>query len=595
MNGYKVRFEQGRGHRMILEGEPPIAVDEIDAIQLRMLRSCDVPGLMKLDTEELDGAVSLRYSLSGRRMLSQSFRIARWTMEDAMGALSRLAEVLEQGRDYMLDLERYVLEDDFIFVGEGWHDLAFAYLPLWRRTASAQVSSGLEKLIVRWMMNVEAPDGSAMQQLLRLASSPDFSPAVLRRYVRQYMAGPAAGGGETLRETAGEAYYRSADLYRPVLPDELPKEPRRSSESAYRARSGISMDAQGKPSSALTGSAGWAPSDDSGEAKRAYGWRRRARDAGASNEAGIDKPIRDTPSRRQPPLADPQSLSGLLGREGASWSEEESEAEASPSEAAKKRRIWVVAGAAVATSAVWRFAYLPHPGGKGLFLCAGVTLIAAGACVFMWKDGKGRTKRGPMSREGRSEAPELASERGRRRDEDSFDDVGAASAEPEHQTGVRRFGGFAAPSPAPVADGWEDPGREETPEREEEKTSWLPAAQEGTALLASDYRSGTGAAKPIPYLEWDHDGVMRRIKLQGDSLVIGRSREAAQHVDETEGISRAHLELVRGEEAWQARDLGSRNGSWLNGVPMAPYECYPLNKDDSIQIASSLYRYKVGG
>ncbi|GIO14240.1 hypothetical protein J19TS2_37950 [Cohnella xylanilytica] len=594
MNGYKVRFEQGRGHRMILEGEPPIAVDEIDAIQLRMLRSCDVPGLMKLETEELDGAVSLRYSLSGRRMLSQSFRIARWTMEDAMGALCRLAEVLEQGRDYMLDLERYVLEDDFIFVGEGWQDLGFVYLPLWRRTASAQVSSGLEKLIVRWMMNVEAPDGSAMQQLLRLASSPDFSPAILRRYVRQYLAGPSAGEGETLRETAGDAYYRSAEPYRPALP----KEPPRSSESAYRAGSRSSAVARVKPSAALTASADWAASNDSSGAKTANGWRgtKASLDAGLSDGDGLEKTgNRNPPSRRQPPIADPQSLSGLLGKEGAEWDEEESGREASPPEAAKKRRIWLVAGAAVATAAVWRFAYLPHPGGKGLLLSAGVTLLAAGACVFMWKDGKGKTRRGPMRREGDSEAPELASGRGSWSDEDSFDDGGAASAEPERQPGARRFGGFGAPSQVPVADGWADDIREEERGREEQKTSWLPAAQEGTALLAPNYGSGTGAAKPIPYLEWDHDGVMRRIKLQGDTLVIGRSREAAQHVDETEGISRAHLELVRGEEAWQARDLGSRNGSWLNGVPMAPYECYPLNKDDSIQIASSLYRYKVGG
>lgn len=593
MNGYKVRFEQGRGHRMILEGEPPIAVDEIDAIQLRMLRSCDVPGLMKLETEELDGAVSLRYSLSGRRMLSQSFRIARWTMEDAMGALCRLAEVLEQGRDYMLDLERYVLEDDFIFVGEGWNDLAFAYLPLWRRTASAQVSSGLEKLIVRWMMNVEAPDGSAMQQLLRLASSPDFSPAVLRRYVRQYLAGPSAGEGETLRETAGDAYNRSAEPYRPALP----KEPSRSSESAYRAGSRSSAFSQVRPSAALAASADWTASNDSSGAKTANGWRgaKAGLDADVSDGDGPEKPEnRNPPSRRQPPIADPQSLSGLLGRDHADWGEEESEMQATSPEAAKKRRIWLVAGAAVVTAAVWRFAYLPHPGGKGLLLSAGVTLLAAGACVFMWKDGKGKTKRGPTRRDGDSEAPELANGRGSWHDEDSFGDGGAASVEPERQPGSRRFGGFVAPSPVPVAGGWADDSREETPGREEQMTSWLPAAQEGTALLASDYGSGTGAAKPIPYLEWDHDGVMRRIKLQGDTLVIGRSREAAQHVDETEGISRAHLELVRGEEAWQARDLGSRNGSWLNGVPMAPYESYPLNKDDSIQIASSLYRYKEG-
>uniref|UniRef100_UPI003B8A819D FHA domain-containing protein n=1 Tax=Cohnella rhizosphaerae TaxID=1457232 RepID=UPI003B8A819D len=59
------------------------------------------------------------------------------------------------------------------------------------------------------------------------------------------------------------------------------------------------------------------------------------------------------------------------------------------------------------------------------------------------------------------------------------------------------------------------------------------------------------------------------------------------------GISRAHLEMLRRQGKWLAKDLGSRNGSWLNGSPMAPYEAYPLEAGDCLQMAGSIYRFRV--
>ncbi|WP_027093194.1 DUF6382 domain-containing protein [Cohnella thermotolerans] len=557
MNGYRVRFEQGRGHRMVVEGEPPIGSGEIDPIQFRMLRSCEVLGVMKLETEEMDGAVALRYYLSGRRMLSQSFRTARWTMEDAMNALCRLAEVLEQGREYMLDLERYVLDDDFIFVGESWHDLALTYLPLWRQTASVSVASGLERLIVRWLMNVDAPDGAAMQQLLRLAASPDFSPALLRRYVRQYLAGPAAS--------------EERPQLRP--PSRLP---------------GGSGAANGQPQSR-----------DEHFASPADGRREEPPGNFDSPRPGSphgSKPLLQAFSRLQKPLTAPQSLSGLLGQEDTPWHGKEDEADGGkPPESAGRRRLWLLAGAAVATAAVWRFAYSAHPGQRSLLLCSGFTFLVAGACFFLWDGKKSKEDKRKMAPGlGQAAEEELDSPSYVRAHDgwESEQKIGDAGVLPRSEPS-RRFGGLRVAPPQAEEERWPEDGEygQQAQGTEEAKTSWLPSVQEGTRLLSSE-RQVPG--RPDPYLEWETDGGKRRIRLEGDSLVVGRSKEAAQHVDDTDGVSRAHLEFIRGQAAWQARDLGSRNGSWLNGVPMAPYEVYPLNKGDSIQIASSLYRYQEG-
>lgn len=122
-------------------------------------------------------------------------------------------------------------------------------------------------------------------------------------------------------------------------------------------------------------------------------------------------------------------------------------------------------------------------------------------------------------------------------------------------------------------------------------TEWLPAKRDATELLSP---SKTDAATPC-YLDWESAERPCRISLKSGSLVIGRSREAAQHVDETGGVSRAHLEMMLQQGRWTAKDLGSRNGSWLNGNPMAPYEAYPLDSGDCLQVAGSIYRFHAPG
>lgn len=59
-------------------------------------------------------------------------------------------------------------------------------------------------------------------------------------------------------------------------------------------------------------------------------------------------------------------------------------------------------------------------------------------------------------------------------------------------------------------------------------------------------------------------GPPRTIALDGERILFGR----APHVDERledDFVSDEHAELVRGEDRWRIRDLGSTNGTYLNG------------------------------
>jgi hypothetical protein len=64
----------------------------------------------------------------------------------------------------------------------------------------------------------------------------------------------------------------------------------------------------------------------------------------------------------------------------------------------------------------------------------------------------------------------------------------------------------------------------------------------------------------------DIDG--QRYSLNAPSIVLGRSSDADILIDDT-GVSRRHLEIRTGQGAAQAIDLGSTNGSYVNGHKIA--------------------------
>jgi sigma-B regulation protein RsbU (phosphoserine phosphatase) len=68
------------------------------------------------------------------------------------------------------------------------------------------------------------------------------------------------------------------------------------------------------------------------------------------------------------------------------------------------------------------------------------------------------------------------------------------------------------------------------------------------------------------------DGVVRKVGLDKDRVTIGRSRESDICLPD-QWLSRMHAEILRLGERFQLRDLGSKNGTLLNGqVLQAPHD-----------------------
>jgi phosphoserine phosphatase RsbU/P len=62
------------------------------------------------------------------------------------------------------------------------------------------------------------------------------------------------------------------------------------------------------------------------------------------------------------------------------------------------------------------------------------------------------------------------------------------------------------------------------------------------------------------------DGQSRFVPLEGDRISLGRSSAAELYYPDDGGLSRQHLVIERDGDEWALRDLGSKNGTTLNGI-----------------------------
>lgn len=124
-------------------------------------------------------------------------------------------------------------------------------------------------------------------------------------------------------------------------------------------------------------------------------------------------------------------------------------------------------------------------------------------------------------------------------------------------------------------------------------------AQRVEAALESPDREavrGLTADLPAPRVRWWGRRRARREppslglpaagQLRAASLLIGRS-SACQLVLADDTVSRRHAELRVEEDCWVLRDLGSSNGTWVNGRRVIEAEVRP---GDVVQLGASALR-----
>ena len=100
-----------------------------------------------------------------------------------------------------------------------------------------------------------------------------------------------------------------------------------------------------------------------------------------------------------------------------------------------------------------------------------------------------------------------------------------------------------------------------------------PGGAEGAALIEMDQVEGTAG---------------RRMHDLGDDVVsVGRGQESSIFLDDVT-VSRKHAEIVRGDDGYRIRDVGSLNGTYVNRVRV---DAVDLRNGDEIQVGKYRFRF----
>ena len=96
-----------------------------------------------------------------------------------------------------------------------------------------------------------------------------------------------------------------------------------------------------------------------------------------------------------------------------------------------------------------------------------------------------------------------------------------------------------------------------------------------------------GAPTKLVISEGANAGVT--VPLEGAPILLGRGADAAIRLDD-DYVSTRHARFVTNGEEWFIEDMGSTNGTYLNGRQLRSVE--RLQMADTIRIGDSEYRYE---
>lgn len=98
----------------------------------------------------------------------------------------------------------------------------------------------------------------------------------------------------------------------------------------------------------------------------------------------------------------------------------------------------------------------------------------------------------------------------------------------------------------------------------------------------------------MPFLSWTSGNLPRQHGLDEDCLLGRDPDQCAVAAPEEASVSRRHALVLRNREAWWVRDLDSRNGTTLNGLPLNHPQGNALADGDVLRLGDWEVRYSEG-
>lgn len=152
-----------------------------------------------------------------------------------------------------------------------------------------------------------------------------------------------------------------------------------------------------------------------------------------------------------------------------------------------------------------------------------------------------------------------------------------------------------AQAPAPTA----NPAQPESPS---ENAYLIPQVNRGVLLNSSEptgsrvnnEATAAGVSTLVPYFRISYPNTAddEVLKLEGNIWVAGRDADCEIPIDSAH-VSRKHFELARSQEGFFVTDLGSSNGTKLNGNRIPPHEPTRLESGDELRVMNVIMLFEI--
>ena len=606
MYGLTRDFIRNGGAFMVLEKPEGMKMESLSRVQTGMLTANSIPRLLPIHIREVDSTVTLQYDISGYKMLSQVLKSSRIEMAVLYGILYQLADTFTECRQYMLESRKLMLQEEYIFVNGSLDqgELGLVYVPLMDTPEVDSTPLQFRELVIRLMSHTKELQGQGIQRVLQLCDTEQWDVQILRELLLELYVDEqkCTSNVEFLssRSTGSSGNGKHAQLSGNHASEDVP-----IGQTQFSSRESYSP--QHVPYESEL--------DIVNRSMSSSSTRRSQRDIPPQSSCGIERSLGRLPKA---------SLQDDMYDEP---SDDEAE-----QKAASSKVTYILLGCMVGMALIWRFIYMEQPGETQMILSAGLSVVLLAIAVWAWiskgrfNTSKGNTKRNKADQKQNSNS--FSSDSDSNAVETSIDKkstfFGLGKKRPKEEDEMfQENWRWNAPAPAvdqaSIAAGYVGHGTSTrfqdfhtethdnlTPQAAPPitpSTSELPRYQVATEPtvnlqnVAGGEQAIAGMGLPSFYLERRSATGERneRMDVRGASFVIGRSADMVQWVDTATGVSRAHVELSRNKTGYVIKDLGSVNGTILQGNPLAPYKEYPLQDGDTFTLADSSYTYRSVG
>lgn len=559
MQGYRIDFSMNREHEMTIGREQGIYRNELDEIELNMLNSQRVPYLLPVDWFELDGEVTFRYTLTGKKMLLHRLQQQPLTMEQYYMLILGITDALNECKHYMLRPEGCLLDEKFIFIGEQLHDIHLAYVPL-KETAEEQ-SKGmgdLLSLIVRFTSYIDGIDGDGLKRVLHHLSGKKWPLVELRATLLDLIGGNQRQQPIHIEKSVlhkGQQTFE--DKNKKVALGNSARENLTYEKRIYEKRTNEYKTHDYNTHEKQTNS----PTE-----QKSYIQSENHPFIGAEKEAFMGK---DNRFSHQQTSFNEEVLSAKRSLADLPYVEELDELEQN------SKRKWIITAVfTIMIACVWRFFYFADGARHSLLISAGISLLLLAALLFIWRKGTDKS----------NSTEESLLEMGLSEDNDEpFSKLELDDYKEGYLNEVKQMKEDVKPSRGNnLLDSL--PSMPSIPKPSIQSVV-MPVA-EPTMLLGRSKKNENKESKGEAWLQRCWAGQEARIDLMDyPHFKIGRTGEQVSYEDQANGVSRIHLEIEQNNGERSTKDLGSRNGSLLNGETMIPYKTYRLAIGDVIHLA----------